>query len=242
MEMNTIATADSQTAAASQSVWGTVLTVTGWVFALCMAYAIVRYNVFNAVPVKHIPLYILNKAVSLSSVLLFAWAFIAPLRAKLTKIDYDASLAKGMIVVASMLAVLHVVLTMIILEPGYFKKLYAIKRFNELGEITLMFGALSIFLLLVRVVGSLEISGLGKMISDKFSHWFNLLFSLMVMAHLFVMGGLMYSHKYYSIWPGGWIKPHIWPGMMPPISLLAFLALFTFCMLLLYVSFRKEND
>ena len=52
-----------------------ILTEIVIILVLSMTYAVLRYNILGTVPLKDIPLFILNKAVSLSSLILLTASF-----------------------------------------------------------------------------------------------------------------------------------------------------------------------
>lgn len=52
-----------------------VLAVVSIVALFSLGYAILRYNIFGSVPWKEIPLYIMNKAISFTAIILFTISY-----------------------------------------------------------------------------------------------------------------------------------------------------------------------
>lgn len=168
-----------------------------------LTYAIVRYNIFHEVAWTDLPLYIMNKALSLAAVILFAIS-------RVIKFNSDTNIKKILKDFAVIFAIVHVVISITILSPSYFSKFYTDNQFTLLGSLTLLFGILA-FLLMFLFSGKFF---LRKVLSNKTNmNKIVLLFLLFSAAHVFVMG--------YQ----GWLVPSNWPGGLPPISLLSFLAL-----------------
>jgi DMSO/TMAO reductase YedYZ heme-binding membrane subunit len=182
-------------------------------FGFSLAYAIVRYNVFKGVGWEHLPLYIVNKAVSLSAVILLAASYL--LGKWIRVFDDDPMkrlvLAKFLGLSGFSLAALHVVMSMMLLTPDYYAKFFGEGKMNLTGELTMLFGALSLMFL-----ASPAVSSLPRMRQDLGQRWWRRSQRLGYLAltlnsgHLFVMG--------YK----GWIDTSTWPGGMPPITMIAF--------------------
>lgn len=83
-------------------------------FALCFAYALVRYVVLKGEPLASVPLYVTNKAVALFAVLAIAAAAARP-RAPWRRASRGAGLFA---------AALHGLASAVLLRPGYLAKLH----------------------------------------------------------------------------------------------------------------------
>ena len=172
-------------------------------FIASMVYAIIRYNIFNEVPWSDLPLYILNKAISLSAVVLFA-------ASRLIKSSSEINSKKIIKDFAVIFAIIHVIISLTILSPNYFGKFYSEANFSWIGSFTLLAGILA-FLLMFLFSSKFF---LRKLLSNKSNmRKIVFLFILLSTVHVFVMGF------------NGWLVPNSWPGGLPPISLLSFLAL-----------------
>lgn len=160
--------------------------------ALAAAYAIVRYHVFAGVPWARLPLYTLNKAVALSAAALFAAAFIRG-RAALP----------GAGPAALWLTVLHVLMSLALLGPVHFPKLYSEGAPNLTGALAVLAGCLALGAAMVPALAN------GKALRR--------LARYAVPAVTAVHAG--------AIGFSGWLAPREWPGYMPPITLLSCLLL-----------------
>ncbi len=149
-------------------------------FVLATAYAVTRYQVFGGVPWSRLPLYTLNKAVAFSAAAMFAAAFFVR--------------GRGAGRVAFWLATLHVLMSLSLLGPSYYPKLYLDRGLTFTGELALLGGCLAFALCLVPAVTGARYAVMA-----------------VAAAHVCAIG--------FS----GWFAPHTWPGYMPPITLLSFL-------------------
>lgn len=167
------------------------------IFALTFWYSIVRYIVFKGVAVEQIPVYITNKAISWTGLILLG---LAPL----VGVERRRSLGQA----GFLLVLLHVILSLMIINPVYFGKFYGENGFlSWLAELSMLAGAVGtvlLFRLFVHVGENTEqngslIPGLGRLIL------------VLTGAHVGFMG--------YR----GWTDISHWPGYLPPITLLSFL-------------------
>lgn len=179
------------------------------VLAASLAYAIVRYNVFGAVSYEHIPVYVANKALSFSSLVLLGLSRLTP----------DKPRRKHLGLVGLGLALLHVLLSLLVLDPAYLPKHYvAGGRMQWNAELSMLAGSLSTIALLwlayetatrplqQQPVGSSLLPGLGRAALA------------LVGVHTLLLG--------YGVWldVGGW------PAGMPPITMASFALATVFCL------------
>ena len=89
---------------------------------LSVCYAILRYNIVGDVPWKDLPLFILNKGVSLSSLILLFFNFsLGPLKNIGVKIpEYWLSARKSMGIAGFLFAFIHIFMSISILNPKYY--------------------------------------------------------------------------------------------------------------------------
>ena len=172
----------------SSAVWG--------ITAASLAYATLRYNVFKGVAWSDWPVFVLNKAIALSSLLLLvAWI----LR---NRRPAEASGAP-LLAAASMLALAHAGLSLIVLTPAYFPAFFEESRLSWQAGVALALGvATAIRLSVVARPGHAHLSrlrGLG-------------LIACAAGCHAALFG--------YS----SWFTPTAWPGSLPPITLVSFAA------------------
>jgi hypothetical protein len=162
-----------------------------------MGYSVVRYVIFKGVSVEQIPVYITNKAISWTGLILLG---LAPL----IEVHRRRTIGQA----GFLLVLLHVVLSLMIFDPTYFAKFYREDGYlHWQAEVSMLAGALGTVLLFKLFVhvgensdhnGSL-IPGLGRLVL------------ILTGVHVGLMG--------YQ----GWTDLSHWPGSMPPITLLSFL-------------------
>ncbi len=185
------------------------------VIALALLYAVVRYNVLKGVAWEHFPLYIFNKGIALSSVMLIALSYsIGPLsRFQPRTFSSMLSLRKYFGLLGFGLASMHAFMSLLIFNQSYFPKFFEQSgQLNLTGELSMLFGVVALFIFSIVAISSLP--SVEKSLEPK--HWLTIqrlgysAFAL-VMLHVFVMGS------------EGWLKPSGWPGGLLPISLVAFI-------------------
>jgi len=159
-------------------------------------YAVTRYVFFGNVPIIQIPVYILNKSLSMASsiyLLLAAWNHL--------KGKSESVKRWGM--ASWHVALLHILLSLAVFSGDYFPKFFGNGKMNLTGELTVLFGVLAFYCYwLLRKFKS----DLTKIRSLQCYS------ALFIGAHLLVMGFV------------GWLEPSQWYGGLPPISLLCFIA------------------
>lgn len=185
------------------------------VWCACLAYAIVRYNVFKGVEWTHLPLYIVNKSVAFSGVIFIALSYLAgkyfggpagtePVRAK----------AKFLGLTGFAMITVHILMSMVLLSPANYEKFFAASgKLNLSGELTFLFGVTAYGCLLYPAITTLpymyDAFGMDRWLKAQHMGYATL---ALACGHTFAMG--------YK----GWIDVATWPGSMPPITLLGFLA------------------
>lgn len=181
---------------------------------LSIAYAIIRYNIFGTVPWRDLPLYVLNKGISLSSLVLLTINFsLGPLKNMNIKISENfLNVRKSVGIAGFLFAFLHIFMSITILNPTY----YAI-FFTDTGTLTiegslsLLGGILSfVFLWVYNIRLSSRINKDEKIIALITSRKFLIYSMLFTGVHLFFMG--------YK----GWGSITDWQAGLPPISLISF--------------------
>lgn len=181
-----------------QGILHTEVTWTAGLVAVTFAYAILRYVVVKGIPASEIPLFILNKAISWSALILLSVAIGSR---SLPKRRW-AGRAGGA------LAALHVLLTVPLLSPPYFPNLFAgpePKTWSAMGQVVLLTGALGVTGLAIVAWPSRPSRGSGRWV-----HRLPPLIVAVAALHCVALG-----------WTSSW-NPTRWPGGLPAISLLAF--------------------
>lgn len=189
-----------------------------WVTAVwvpCLLYAVVRYNVFKGVEWTHLPLYVVNKSAALAGVIFLALAYAVgklfggapgtePVRAK----------AKFFGLTGFAMISVHVLMAMVLLSPANYEKFYLpTGKLNLTGELTFLFGVLAYGCLLLPAITTIPYmyNSLGM---DRWLKAQHMGYATLALAggHTFAMG------------VKGWLDVATWPGSLPPITLLGFLA------------------
>jgi hypothetical protein len=187
-----------------------VKTVISVIFGVSLAYAIIRYQIFGSVPWRELPLYIINKALSLSALLLLLLALSLKALEKrgwgiaISLLESRATLAKS----GFLLLLMHVSISLLLFGSSNYKKF-----FIEDGSLTLyaglsMLGGVLAFVILWSIESNKE----KRCLFLSYKNFLYLLFFLLAI-HLFFMGF------------DGWINSSKWHGGLPPISLVAFIFL-----------------
>ena len=174
-------------------------------FLVGMTYSVLRYIVFKGVSPEQIPLYIVNKAVSVTGLILIGIA-------TLTKGERRRNLGTC----GFLFVLLHVLLSLSILNPDYFAKFYSETGvMHWYAELSLATGALAMVFLFRLANEPPNGTDCSQSLIPGAGRWVLALTA----AHVGFMG-------YTS-----WSDVGHWPGMLPPITLLAFLLAVGFLLL-----------
>ena len=139
--------------------------------AVALIYAVFRYNIVRGVPWEQLPLYITNKGIALSAVLLIALSYvIGPLTRFspktfspwLTTRKYFGLLGFG-------LAAIHGIISLLIFDPSYYPRFFGENgKLDFNGELSMLFGVISIIIFSVVSISSLNT--IEKTIEKKFDN------------------------------------------------------------------------
>ena len=186
------------------------------VFGAAVAYAILRYHLAGDVAWRHFPLFILNKATSLAAILFVACSYLV---GKIIHWHDDDKALRLVVIkfcglVGFFLAGIHAFLSVCLLTPAYFAKYFdAAGRLNLQGELGMTVGVFGLFFLMSPAITTLPMmpKALGGQ-RWKRTQRVGYLALLLVAAHLVILG------------LNGWLAPRGWTAGLPPISLLALVA------------------
>ncbi|MHC8865246.1 hypothetical protein ACYVVI_08720 [Arenicellales bacterium IMCC57338] len=181
---------------------------------IALSYAVIRYHIFAGVDWAHLPLFILNKALALAAVFFISMSYVV---GKLIK-TYSSDPPKQLILVkfcglmGFSMAALHALMALLLFSPEYYPKFFEITgQLNITGELSMLFGILSLWCLSVTAITSLpfmiEAVGVDRWKRGQRLGYVSLLISG---GHVLVMGLT------------GWLTPAGWHGYLPPVSLVAF--------------------
>lgn len=181
------------------------------IFLAIFAYAIIRNNVIKGTPWVELPLFISNKAISLSAVVFIALSYALGSCARFwPKMFVPAlGLRKFFGLLGFSLAALHGLMSFLIFSPARYPKFFlASGKLNLVGELSMLFGVLAFFIFALVALAS--VSAIAQ--SMEHQRWLRVqrlgYFGLiLVFFHVFTMGF------------ESWLKPAGWPGGLLPISL-----------------------
>ena len=106
--------------------------------AATIGYAVFRYAVVGPVPAANTPVFLINKGVSFTAAALLMYSAWNAYKGKIKNVMWWGKWSWYM-------AIIHVILSLVIISPEYFGKLYTDKLMNVWGEMTFLAGALCIF-------------------------------------------------------------------------------------------------
>lgn len=188
------------------------------VYITTLVYAIVRYNIFGGVEWHHLPLYINNKAISVT-VLVCLGLTIIPGQ------NPEAPHLKRLLGQWVFLgALLHMVIGAVSMVSGQYAKFFDAQGGLTLwSELSLLGGSLAFVLVVWLQFRKLE-PGFG-LINQARNRTLGQLALAAVLVHTTAMG------------LPGWLAIEKWPGTLPPISLISAIM----ATVLLLVNFRAEK-
>jgi hypothetical protein len=175
------------------------------IFIPSLIYAVVRYNVFQEVPWSQAPLWVSNKAFAITATFLIGLSFCLP----------STKPRKEIGLLGFYIALIHMVMSAILLSPSYYSKFYQINgQFTLSGGLSILAGVISLAALLLATFFSFPQLSSNEKVNLAFIHKAVLLALFFNLIHLTVMGAT------------GWLNFSHWPGYLPPITLIAAIACF----------------
>lgn len=209
------------------------LTIFLIVFGLSISYAVVRYNLVRSVPLDNIPLYISNKAISLSATILIGFSFLLGPLARFWPKPFvqQLPLRKHLGVLGFGLAALHAVVSLILLTPAYYPKFFSQNgQLNFIGETSMLFGILAFLVFAGITITSLP--PVEKQMDQnqwKFVQRLGYLAYAFVLLHVAIMG--------YR----GWFRPESWQFGLVSISLISALFIIFVLLMRMFVVLIKKK-
>ena len=183
------------------------------IFLAVFAYAVIRYNIIKGTPWVELPLFISNKAISLSAVVFIALSYTLGSLARFWPKTFipTLDLRKFFGLLGFGLAALLGLVSLLIFTPAYYPKFFLTSgKLNFIGELSILFGVLAFFVLTLVAISSIpsiaKSIDLQRWLAVQRLGYFGL---VLVFFHVFTMGF------------EGWLKPAGWPGGLLPISLVA---------------------
>ena len=183
-----------------------------------VAYATLRYNVFAGVPWAEFPVYVLNKGVALGGASLIAISYLANrfMPAGAEGRASRSQLARQAGLTGFGLSVAHVLASFTVLNPAHYPLQFTRGELNGVGWACLGSGALAVALFSIPAAYSIQtlMPTLGPK-NWKRAQRVGYVGLALTAAHVLAIGAR------------NWPAMSTWPGAMPPISLLSFLACLT---------------
>ncbi len=168
------------------------------VLLITTIYTIIRYVVFGNVDLIHLPIYLLNKSVSMAATIYILFASISYAKGRFKEVKYWGRISWYSVI-------LHILFSFSILSSSYYPKFFGAEKMNLIGELTILFGAVATLTFWFLYTGKKTFKNVQLL---------QVLTGLLVAAHLVIMGF------------EGWLDVSKWYGGLPPISLLSFIAIF----------------
>lgn len=179
-----------------------------------MTYAILRYHVFSGTDWSHFPLFIANKGISLAAVGFIAMSYLI---GKIVHAQADDPRKRLVLIkfcglIGFSLASIHTLMSLLLIGPAYYPKFFLESgQMNLTGELTMVFGVMSLWCLSVTAIASLpfmhDAVGEERWLRGQRMGYLSL---GLAAAHVLVMG------------LAGWLTPGRWAAGLPPVSLVAF--------------------
>lgn len=110
-------------------------------FATAMIYSVVRYVVFDPKNLENLPVFVLNKGISMAAAFCFVFAFWQQWRRQRGKASGNEPALWFRAGVCGV--VMHIPLALSILDKSYFKEFYLGDKLSMNGEAIFLFGALT---------------------------------------------------------------------------------------------------
>ena len=179
-----------------------------------MTYAIVRYHVFSGTDWSHFPLFIANKGISLAAVFFIAMSYSI---GKIVHAYADDTRKRLVLIkfcglIGFSLASIHTLMSLLLMGSAYYPKFFLESgQMNLTGELTMVFGVMSLWCLSITAISSLPFmyDAVGAERWQRGQRMGYLSLGLAA-AHVLVMG------------LSGWLTPGSWAASLPPVSLVAF--------------------
>jgi len=159
-------------------------------------YATARYNIFKGVPWDDWPVYTLNKAFALSALVLLVLSVMR-------KWSAPGSSNARTLHMAGVFGFVHVILSLILLSPAYYEKLFVQGKLTVPAGLSMALGAVAAGMLVGKRMGGHQDTGEG-------------LRNLAMLAFVIGLHAMLQGFA-------GWFAPSKWPGLMPPMTLISFL-------------------
>lgn len=166
-------------------------------FALALGYATLRYHLFKGVAWADWPTYTVNKAFGLVALALIVAGLVSAIRRR-------GSFSRPWLRLAGGALLIHALLSLLLLDPSYYPKFFVDGKLGFSAGLALLLGVLG--------AAAFHVSG-------RHAGQWSLARKLGMAGLIAFVGG---CHAALPGW-ATWLQFAQWPGLMPPITLIAFL-------------------
>lgn len=182
------------------------------ILTITFAYAIIRYNLLKGVGWDQLPLFISNKAISLSAVLFIGISYALGSLTRFLPVFVPAlGMRKFLGLFGFALAALHALISLLIFSQIRYPKFFSQSgNLNVVGELSMLFGILAFSVFAIVAISSIP----GIINSQDSKRW-------LAVQRLGYLGLILVFFHVLTMGLDGWLKPEDWPGKMLPISLVA---------------------
>lgn len=170
-------------------------------FVLSLAYAVLRYHVAGTVPWSELPVYVLNKAVSLAALAFFVFSY----RAGKSRWIPQAS-ARFFGLWGFALMNVHIGLTALVWDSAHYGKLFLAGSPSPSSNLSMTLGALSVFAFCAPMWATAKDPSWPRWKPFQQAGYLGLALTAL---HVGLIG--------FS----GWWTPSTWPAYLPPITIIS---------------------
>ena len=183
------------------------------VISISVIYAIIRYHIFNGVPLSYI-IDVLNKGIALAAILLIALSLsIGPLARRFPNKFGRIEIGKRLFGLWGFtLSFFHTLISLLILKPNHYKIFYSFLKMNVLGEFVLISGFISLLLIGLAFITSFPHLFPFSQKSFRLTQFAGYIGCVVAGLHVFPIG------------VNQWTQISSWPGNMVPITFISFFA------------------
>jgi DMSO/TMAO reductase YedYZ heme-binding membrane subunit len=185
-----------------------------WTFILAIGYSVIRYHLMGGVPWKDFPFFILNKAISMSALILLTINFaLGPMKNIGMNISPRWLRSRRIVgIMGFMQAFMHIIMSFLLFNPSVYGKFFGPNgTMNWWTGLSMLGGVLAFILIWIY-----NISFNAAFRKDKD------LIAWITSRKVIVTGMLFTGMHLFFIGFKGWMNPAGWHGGLPPISLLSF--------------------
>lgn len=165
-------------------------------FLISAIYATIRYNLIQGASWSDWPVFTLNKAFGVSSLLLLV---VAVVRYRLRPLLSNAKI----LYMSGLFGGIHILISCMLLSPAYYEKLFLDGKLTAIAGLSMLWGAVAAVLFISKAAKK-DSQAIGTMRS---------------LALVCCITALHVAFQGFQ----SWLTPYDWPGFIPPLTLISFL-------------------